>query len=176
MKFTLDGIEVECTVQEFFEYQELKKSADARANSAIKKEPVRHQNKYDYDEDDRQRADTRSDEETSNNSIVIDENLFFHGVSPLMAEVMLAHYKYGGELSQSQLNEETGKSGPALRRPNGALNDRVRVATGGKLKRFSVVVESNLSNNAPDRVYRTDENVLRFLGRNLTRIRKLLEN
>ena len=71
----------------------------------------------------------------------IEADRFFKSISTSMARIMLAFIKHQGKLAMSELIFETGvNSGSSLRKPGGALNDRMRVASSGRIQEFYSVV------------------------------------
>ena len=58
----------------------------------------------------------------------IDVNTFFESISSSMGKIAITVLRCGGTIKQSELVEKTGIRGAALRRPNGALNKRIRRA------------------------------------------------
>jgi hypothetical protein len=101
---------------------------------------------------------------------LIDPDLFFLDLSPLMAKILHSLIQHGGEITQLQLTQEMGKSGQSLRRPNGALNNRIREASAGRIKEFYKVREPNRNNGQTDRTYSITPEILEFLRVNFDEI------
>lgn len=101
--------------------------------------------------------------------VAIDSDLFFRAISRSMARIMLVFLGHGGRVEQSRLLTETGLTGTALRRPNGALNQRIRDASLGRLQEFySVKLGSNNT-----RLFEVSVEILQFLRTHEARIRSL---
>jgi hypothetical protein len=112
-------------------------------------------------------------ENPSTVNVNIDAQLFFRDVSPLMAAAMLACIKHDGILKQADLLEAMGVKGPSLRRCNGGLNNRIRVASNRQIQTFFTVQERTKDSGLADRVYTVRPEVLRFLRQYENRIRSL---
>ena len=96
----------------------------------------------------------------------IDVNIFFEDISPSMAKIAIVVLRHGGTVRQSDLVAETGISGAALRRPNGALSKWIRRHFGNQIQCFFTVKEPDRANGLTDRVFTVDAKVLRFIRDN----------
>jgi hypothetical protein len=105
----------------------------------------------------------------------IDPDQFFTRISKTMARILSSLIEHGGRIAQSTLTQEidaNGKSlhGKSLRRPNGALNVRIRQASAGRIKGFYEVHESDKANGDADRIYTVSPEILQFLQANVDKI------
>jgi hypothetical protein len=105
------------------------------------------------------------------NSVTIDTERFFRKPTRSMGQIMLAYLRHGGAISLRQLLQDTGfRSGGSLRKPNGALNERMRTASANRIHEFNTVHEATSENGGSERVYKVSPEVLEFLRANEARI------
>jgi hypothetical protein len=100
---------------------------------------------------------------TAQNGHEISEDVFFKSITPSMAKIAIALSRHEGTIKKSDLLKEAGLSGPGLRRPIGALNDRMRRATQGRIQHFLEVQQPDLENGLPEPVYTVSEPVMGFI-------------
>jgi hypothetical protein len=174
MRLFIDGCEIECTPEE---YAQLKK-LDALPNSRGRKDGASvgsdtsngHVGKHNQRITEDGTDGAASQRQQSINTI--DTERFFRKPTRSMARIMLAYINHEGAISLSQLLAETGaSSGSSLRKPNGALSERIRTASLDRIREFHTAQEArNEVNGHTERIYRIDPEVLEFLRANEARI------
>jgi len=171
MKFSIQGIgEVECTPQEL--HQLIALGAFSPAANGV--EPTLRNGIYLGMSSAPHEAAVPAPRLGLQQERQLNGDLFFRDVTPLMAAIMVAHMSYNGRIRQSQLLGETGiESGLSLRRPNGALNRRVRDASAGMISGFFRVEEPDRDGGISERVFVTNPEVLAFLRANAKRVTEL---
>lgn len=113
------------------------------------------------------------------NGRFINSDIFFKKrTTSSMARIMLAFLAHEGKVTLSELLGHTRlKSGSSLRKPNGALNDRIRAASSNRIHEFYIVqINSVEEGGDAERVYVTTPEVLDFISANESRIRAFAES
>ena len=174
MRLFIDGCEIECTPEEYKQLKEL----DALPSLRGRKESLSlgsdrsngHVSKHKQQIMDNGADGDASQSQDSINTI--DTELFFRKPTRPMARIMLAYINHEGVISLSRLLAETGASGgSSLRKPNGALNERIRTASLNRIRQFHTAHEAtNEVSGQTERIYRIDPEVLEFLRANEARI------
>jgi hypothetical protein len=171
MKFPVPGIgEVECTPEELVRLIALG-AFSRRANGV---EPLVRNGTYLGGIDAQHEAPISAPRAGAHQETELNREVFFRDITPFMAAIMLAHMNHDGRIRQSQLLSETGiQSGLSLRRPNGALNRRVRDASSCRIPGFCKVEEADRTGAVAERVFVTNPEVLAFMRANTQKITEL---
>jgi hypothetical protein len=180
MKVNLFGVgEIECTPVEFAQLQELGALSNLRQefggdHSYVSSQLAKVQNgKFDETVKLNGFSETASARKTYVNGLKAE--LFFRKCTQAMARIMLAYLKHDGKISLTELLAETGMTdGRSLRKPNGALSDRIRAASSNRIREFHTAQQiTNNGESRSERLYTISPTVLEFLKANELRIASL---